>query len=164
VRAWGSLENAERAMPDVAIQAAHCMTMLGGDLSVARAWLLPVWERAVLPPSVSEASPDDPLRARLVRTLEAGLDSVDHEWLARIEAAHRDNPRDPMLQYLAGIACLKRELWGKAQQLLTQAARSLQDPGLLRHAWQALARLAETRGDEVQAAEAWRQAAGVDGH
>jgi HemY protein len=163
-RAWGSLESAERAMPEVAIQAAHCMTLLGGDLSVARAWLLPVWERVVLPPSMTDTLQDDSLRVRLVRTLEAGLDSVDSDWLARIEAAHRDNPRDPMLQYLAGMACLKRELWGKAQQLLTQASRGLRDPRLLRHAWQALAKLAETRGDEVQAAEAWRQAAGVDGH
>jgi HemY protein len=69
-----------------------------------------------------------------------------------------------MLQYLAGIACLKRELWGKALQLLTQAARGLEDPHLLRHAWQALARLAETRGDDIQAAEAWKQAARVGGH
>lgn len=164
VQAWSALETAERAMPEVAIQAAHCMTVLGGDLSVARAWLLPVWERVMRSPSLSDAPSDEALRARLVRTLEAGLDSVDSDWLARIETAHRDNPRDPMLQYLAGIACLKRELWGKAQQLLTQATRGLQDPGLLRHAWQALARLAETRGDEVQAADAWRQAAGVDGH
>ena len=165
VRAWGSLEAAERAMPEVAIQAAHCMTALGGDLATARAWLLPTWERVVLPPSAATHAPaDDALRVRLVRTLEAGLESVDPEWLARIEAAHRDNPRDPMLQYLAGIACLKRELWGKAQQLLTQASRGLQDPHLLRHAWQALAKLAETRGDEVQAAEAWKQAAVVDGH
>lgn len=164
VRAWDSLEATERAMPDVAIQAAHCMTVLGGDLALARAWLLPVWEEVVRPPVAGDASPGGPLLARLVRTLEAGLDSVDPDWLARIEAAHRDNPRDPMLQYLAGIACLKRELWGKAQQLLTQAARGLRDPRLLRHAWQALARLAETRGDERQAAEAWKQAAQVDGH
>jgi HemY protein len=164
VRAWDSLEATERAMPDVAIQAAHCMTVLGGDLALARAWLLPVWEEVVRPPVAGDASPGGPLLARLVRTLEAGLDSVDPDWLARIEAAHRDNPREPMLQYLAGIACLKRELWGKAQQLLTQAARGLRDPRLLRHAWQALARLAETRGDERQAAEAWKQAAQVDGH
>lgn len=167
VRAWGSLEAAERAMPEVAIQAAHCMTALGGDLATARAWLLPAWERVMLAPPPAPAGhalADDALRVRLVRTLEAGLESVDPEWLARIEAAHRDNPRDPMLQYLAGVACLKRELWGKAQQLLTQASRGLQDSHLLRHAWQALATLAEARNDEAQAAEAWRRAAGVDGH
>ena len=31
----------------------------------------------------------------------------------------RRNPRDATLQYLAGMACMKRQLWGKAQQLLT---------------------------------------------
>ena len=164
-RAWNSLEVGERAMPEVALQAAHCMTVLGGDLAVARAWLLPVWERVMaLPPADPGAAQEDPLRVRLIRTLEAGLDSVDSEWLARIETAHRDNPRDPMLQYLAGIACLKRELWGKAQQLLAQAIRGLRDPRLSRHAWQALATLAETRGDEIQAAQAWKQAARVDEH
>jgi len=42
--------------------------------------------------------------------------------LARIESAQKANPRDATLQYLAGMACMKRQLWGKAQQLLTQAA------------------------------------------
>jgi HemY protein len=106
---------------------------------------------------------DDALRVRLVRTLEAGLESVDGDWLARIEAAHQGHPSDPTFQYLAGMACMKRELWGKAQQLLTQATRGLNDPMLLRHAWQALAHLAEIRGDQPQAAQAWRRAAGLDG-
>ena len=64
------------------------------------------------------------------------------EWLARIESAAQANPRDPTLQYLAGMACLHRGLWGRAQMLLAQAARSLQDDGLRRHAWRALAQLA----------------------
>jgi HemY protein len=163
LRAWGALEAAERAMPEVAIHAAHCMAVLGGDLATSRAWLLPVWERMALGPSAADPVRDDALRVRLVRTLEAGLESVDGDWLARIEAAHQGNPRDPTFQYLAGMACMKRELWGKAQQLLTQAGKGLTDPLLLRHAWQALAHLAEMRGDEEQAAQAWRHAAGIDG-
>ena len=54
---------------------------------------------------------------------------------------------------------MKRQLWGKAQQLLTQAGLGLQDVNLHRHAWQALARLAEERGDAEQAAAAWKRAA-----
>jgi HemY protein len=157
-RAWQALEAVEREMPDVAIHAAHRMTVL----AVARAWLLPVWDRVALSPATSDALGSDALRVRLVKTLEAGLDSVDTDWLARIEAAHRNNPRDPTLQYLAGIACMKRELWGKAQQLLMQAGQGLKDPQLHRHAWQALARLAETRGDDAQAADAWKHAAHYD--
>ncbi|MEJ8820824.1 heme biosynthesis HemY N-terminal domain-containing protein [Variovorax humicola] len=157
--AWAELEQLEREMPEVAIHAAQRMVMLqGGDLALARAWLLPAWERMV-------AAPDglgDPLRVKLVRALEAGLDSVDADWLSRIELAQRNNPRDPNLQYIAGMACMKRQLWGKAQQLLTQAALGLQDPDLHRRAWQVLARLAEARDDTEQATTAWKQAAQVE--
>jgi HemY protein len=84
---------------------------------------------------------------------------VDADWLARIESAQRNNPRDPNLQYLAGMACMKRQLWGKAQQLLTQAGLGLQDTELYRRAWLALAELAEAREDAEQAAAAWKRAA-----
>ena len=57
------------------------------------------------------------------------------------------------------MACMKRQLWGKAQQLLRQAALGLQDARLHRNAWRALAPLAEERGDEDAAAAAWKQAA-----
>jgi len=134
------------------------MLALHGDLALARIWLLPVWERAAAEPK----SLSDALRVRLVRALEAGLDTVDGDWLARIEAAQRANPRDPNLQYLAGMACMKRQLWGKAQQLLTQAGLGLQDAALHRRAWSALARLAEDRDDPAQAAEAWKRAAQAD--
>ena len=63
------------------------------------------------------------------------------------------------LQYLAGMACMKRQLWGKAQQLLTQAGLGLQDADLHRRAWQALAQLAEARDDAEQASAAWKRAA-----
>ena len=43
--------------------------------------------------------------------------------------------------------------------LLTQAARNLEDEGLRRSAWRALAELAEQRGDAAAAAEAWKKAA-----
>ena len=64
------------------------------------------------------------------------------------------------MQYLAGMACMKRQLWGKAQQLLTQAALGLQDARLHRNAWRALAELAEQREDTQSAAIAWKRAAG----
>ncbi len=158
LRAWAELEVAERELPEVAIHAAQRMVLLHGDLALARAWLLPVWERMVEHPH----GLGDALRVKLVRALEAGLDSVDADWLARIETAQRSNPRDPNLQYLAGMACMKRQLWGKAQQLLTQAALGLQDAELHRRAWRGLARLAEARDDANQASAAWKQAAQVE--
>lgn len=151
-RAWGTLEPAERLMPEVAVHAAQRLAALRGDAQLAREWLLPVWEQ--------QARLDEPLRVKLVCALEEGLDSIDAAWLARIEAAQKANPRDATLQYLAGMACMKRQLWGKAQQLLTQAALGLRDAALHRNAWRALAELAEQREDASAAALAWKRAAG----
>ena len=57
------------------------------------------------------------------------------------------------------MAFLSRQLWGKARQLLTQSVLGLQDTALRRNAWCALATLAEQRGDDAAAAEAYKQAA-----
>lgn len=150
-RAWSSLESAERQMPELAIHAAQRLTALGGDAHLVRDWLLPVWER--------HDELGDSLKVKLVQALEPGLESFDGAWLARIEQAQRGNPRDATLQYLAGMACMKRQLWGKAQQLMGQAVTGLQDAKLHRNAWRALALLAEERGDEETAAQAWKRAA-----
>ncbi|WBY00865.1 heme biosynthesis HemY N-terminal domain-containing protein [Ramlibacter tataouinensis] len=150
-RAWADLEAAERAMPELAIHAAQRLLLLGGEAQLAREWLLPVWER--------QAGLSDLQKARLVAVLEEGLEDVDAAWLARIETAQRADPRDASLQYLAGMACLRRQLWGKAQQLLAQAAANLEEPRLRGNASRALALLAEQRGDEPAAAAAWKQAA-----
>lgn len=151
-RAWSALEPAEQRMPEVAIHAAQRLASLRGDARLARDWLLPAWE--------TQAELTDSLRVKLVCALEETLDSLDAAWLARIEAAQKANPRDATLQYLAGMACMKRQLWGKAQQLLTQAALGLQDARLHRNAWRALAALAEQREDAPAAALAWKRAAG----
>ncbi|WP_395687194.1 heme biosynthesis protein HemY [Caenimonas koreensis] len=150
-RAWNSLEPSERLMPELAVHAAQKLSALGGDAQVAREWLAPVWDQ--------QAELGDSIKVKLVLALEAGMDSLDSAWLARIEAAQKANPRDATLQYLAGMACMKRQLWGKAQQHLSQAALALQDIRLHRKAWRALAELAEERGDLDTAAKAWKRAA-----
>lgn len=155
---WQSLDASERAMPDLAIHAAQRLATLGGNTALVRQWLLPVWlQMADLSSDLTESQ-----SLRLVHALESSLDAVDTAWLARIETAQQANPRDPRLQYLAGMACLQRQLWGKAQQLLTQAAQQLQDAGLRRSAWRRLAELAEQRGDSTTAAQAWKNAARAD--
>jgi HemY protein len=65
------------------------------------------------------------------------------------------------LQYLAGMACKSHQLWGKAQQQLSQAAPQLQDATLKRRAWCALAELAEQRGEQSVAVSAWKNAAQI---
>lgn len=152
---WQAFEPADRAMPELAIHAAQRLAQLGGSGQQVRQWLLPAWQQMVdLPDALPDAH-----ALKLVNALEAGLDDIDAAWLARIEAAQQANPRDSRLQYLAGRACLQRQLWGKAQQLLTQAAPQLRDASLRRQAWQHLAELAERRGDVNTAAQAWKNAA-----
>lgn len=158
-KAWGQLDAAERGMPEVAILAAERMLSLGGEISLAQQWLLPVWEQMVRPDSA--LVPEQ--RLRLVQVLERSFaqdeGSPDAAWLTRIEAAQMGNPRDALLQYLAGVACMRLGLWGKAQQLLRQSLAQQREPALKRNAWRALALLAEQREDAPAAAEAWRNAA-----
>lgn len=159
--AWEQLETTERLLPDVAFHAARRVLALQGDPALARQWLLPVWERmAEQPDSLADGQ-----RMKLIRVLEAGFEAtgggLDGPWLARIESALQHNPRDPGLQYLAGKACLQQQLWGKAQQLLSQSVVQLGDAELRRSAWKALALLAEERGDTDAANAAYRRAAGA---
>lgn len=156
---WQSLEAPERQMPELAIHAAQRWMALGGDAHTVRHWLQPVWEQMIHPPSSLGEYDALQLVRTLEQTLEAGLDTVDAVWLAKIEAAHQANPRDIRLQYLAGVACLQRQLWGKAQQLLAQAAPQLHDARLRHRAWCRLAELAEKRQDTQAATLAWKQAA-----
>jgi HemY protein len=154
-RAWESLDANEKAMPELVVHAASRLTTLNGDASLARSWLLQVWDRMMQPRS----DIGDNLRVKMILVLESGLQSLDAAWLARIESAQHSRPRDANLQYLAGMACLKLQLWGKSRQLLTQATQGLQDATLHRNAWRALAVLAEQRQDEAAAAEAYKRAA-----
>ena len=157
-RAWDELEYAEREMPDVAMQAAERLLAQDGDASLSRHWLLPIWTQ--LQARADALNPTQ--MVRLVRVLEAGFgpngQAPDAQWLARIEAAQMGNPRDAALQYLAGVVCMRLALWGKAQQMLRQALALLQDPGLKRDAWRALAEMAEQRQDSEAATQAYRQA------
>lgn len=154
---WDSLDTPERAMPEAALAAAERLQQVAQDLAPetlaaqVRRWLASAWDRYdTLEPH---------LRRRLVLALEPGLAVPDVEWLGRIETLQRQYPNDPLLQYLAGQACMQRQLWGKAAQLLGQASTGLEDRELLRRTWCSLARLAEERGDDSAAQVAWKRAA-----
>lgn len=153
--AWAALDHNERVMPDLVIHAASRLMALHGDAALARAWVLPVWEQMM----AVNSDLSDSLCIKIVLVLETGLDSFDGVWLARIESAQSSRPNNAQLAYLAGMACLRHQLWGKAFQLLSQAAPILQNHLLHRNAWRALAVLAEQRGDEAAAAQAYKQAA-----
>jgi HemY protein len=157
-RAWDTLETAERHMPDVAMEAAQRLLTLGGAAALARQWMLPVWDSMIQRADALQLTQ----RVRLVRVLEQSFGSVgdapDAVWLAKVEAAQMANPREAVLQYLAGVVCMRLQLWGKAQQLLKQSLSLLQDAGLRRDAWRALADMAEQRQDIAGATHAYREA------
>jgi HemY protein len=100
---------------------------------------------------------------KLIQILDrsfTGQDSQEErDWLLWIETAQKSNPRDALLQFLAGRLCQKRQLWGKAQLLLTQAAPALEDAVIRRQAWRAVAELAEQREDFQTALQALKKAA-----
>ena len=156
-QAWGALDNNERAMPELVIHAASRLMALGGDANVARQWLLGIWPAAMQPGSALS----DSLRVKLIGALEPGLASLDAAWLARVEAAQVAKPTDANLQYLVGMACMSRQLWGKARQWLSLSVLGLQDAGLRRSAYRALAELAEQRSDAEAALQAYQQAAKI---
>jgi len=154
-KVWLTLDASERAIPDVAVHAAARLMTLQGEASLARQWLAEVWTPVMQPRS--ELS--DALRVKLILAVEASLDASDAQWLARIETAVVARPGDANVEYLAGMACLKHQLWGKAQLLMAHAALNLQDLTLKRKAWLCLATLAEQRNDAVAAQLAFRRAA-----
>jgi HemY protein len=158
---WQKLSANQRKMPEVAAEVALRFMALGGPAGTARLWLEPLWT-----PLQAGAVDWSPLqKLRVVRALE--LSQADpqapeaRQGLARVETLQQAQPRDPQLQYLAGMVCLRHRLWGKAQALLAQAVKGLQEPEMQRRAWLALAELAEQREDPTAAAQAWKQAAMV---
>lgn len=148
---WREFDAADRRDVVVVSHAARRLVAQGAA-EEARQWLRPLWERYASLPS------DE--RHLLSMALARASAGIGPEWLPRLEAALQQAPRDAGLAYAVGCAMAARELWGKAQQLLEQAA---QDDGLQtdarRDAWLQLATLAERDRDEERAARCFRAAA-----
>ena len=155
---WRIFQATEKAIPEVAAHAAKRLLGFQGEPAMALQWLMPVWE------AISQAANDGPdslVRHRFTEVLAQALQKLtpDSEWLARVEQSRLANPRSVELQYLSGMLCLRHSLWGKASQLLEQAAPRLQSAELKRSAWRALAELAEQKGDQAQALACWKLSA-----
>ncbi len=156
-KAWSDLDAADRARAPVALRAAE----LGLRDQVDPTWLMErlnrvwsVWSEQ--PQALSEAE----VHAFVVTlTAALALSAPDVKWLERIESAHLRQPRVAELQLLCGLVCVQHALWGKAQSLLEAAAKRLESEALQRRAHVALAQLAESRGDDAAALQAWKRAA-----
>ncbi|HEX3140243.1 MAG TPA: heme biosynthesis HemY N-terminal domain-containing protein, partial [Rhizobacter sp.] len=115
-RVWSALENTDRRDPFVASRAAVCLAAQGAAAE-ARTWLRPFWER------LGEFNEDE--RAALAYGLVASIDGLTPDWLARLESAAQDYPREAAIAYAVGCALAERELWGKARLLLEQASTAV---------------------------------------
>jgi HemY protein len=158
-RAWDRLEPSERNQPDVVLHASQRMLKLSGEAAAVMPWLTPLWNRMVQQPE--SCSPA--IRERVAQTLARALVLLpaDPDWLASIDRARQTYPRWVELQYLAGMVCWHHALWGKAQQMLEQAAPQLAHADMQRQAWRTLAQLAEQKEDTARAQLCWKRAAEV---
>lgn len=158
-RAWDNLEASERNQPEVVLHAAQRMLKLSGEAAAVMPWLTPLWNRLVQQPDSCTPA----LRERVAQILARALVLLpaDLEWLASIDRARQTYPRWVELQYLAGMVCWHHALWGKAQQMLEQAAPQLSNPDMQRQAWRTLAQLAEQKEDTARAQLCWKRAAEV---
>lgn len=184
--AWANLSPTERQMPELVIATAQSMVQFEPFGTSGLTLLLPIWEQYALNPGDFAQSAGASVPGKLARALETGLRALSNQvaakdtvqgvaqgvvqgvaqaeatgsaWLARLESAQNRSPRVPELQYLVGVVCQQRGLWGKAQQMMALATQGLTDPALLRDAWCVTAVLAERQGDTATALYAWKQAA-----
>jgi HemY protein len=153
-RLWGQFDAADRRDPLVAVRAA----LRAAHLDAAedgRAWLRPFWER------LSELTREErePVALALIETRSG----IGVDWLPRLEAAAQTFGHESAVVAAVGMVFAERQLWGKARQLLEQAAAA---PGLparnRRMAWRQLAALARGETDEARAVKCERAAAALD--
>jgi len=158
-RAWDVLEATERSQPEVVLHAAQRMIKLSGEATAVMPWLTPLWNRMVQQPDSCTPA----IRERVAQTLARALLMLptDAEWLASIDRARQTYPRWVELQFLAGMVCWHHALWGKAQQMLEQAAPQLTNAEMQRQVWRTLAQLAEQKEDTSRAQLCWKRAAEV---
>jgi HemY protein len=158
-RAWLALESHEQAIPEVVLHAAQRMLGFDDQAATVMPWLTPLWNRMVQQPDACTPV----IRERMAQTLARALLQLppDAAWLTSIDRARDTYPRWVELQYLAGMVCWHHALWGKAQQMLAQAASQLTQPDMQRQAWRTLAQLAEQKEETERAQLCWKRAAEV---
>lgn len=162
IAAHALMDEAQKADFSLACPAAQRLMELQGDAALARQWLHAAWVGHFVEPTTREQAQtqmSSPATMALIDAVRTCLSGAQHDWLALIEQTTRTHPHLPQLQYLAGLVCLERQLWGKARQQLEKALPRLQHRAWRVHAMTALAALAEQREDAATAAQLYRRAA-----
>jgi len=138
--AWNRIPSADRQRTDLALEGARLLNITGRGRAAAtaiEAALAHRWDERLL---------DEYARAQVFPARER---------IERAEGWLKAHPNDAALQRCLGLLCLREQLWGKARSYLEESLRLQTHPATLL----ALARLAETLGDEAAAARNFREAA-----
>lgn len=138
--AWSSVPSADRERAELALEAARLLNLAGRGRTAAQAIeaaLAKAWDERLL---------DEYARSQVFPARDR---------IERAEGWLNSHPGDAALLRCLGLLCLKEQLWGKARSYLEDSLRSASHPATLL----ALARLAETIGNEAEAGRHFREAA-----
>ena len=153
-RLWGQFDLADRRDTQIACRAAARAAALGAA-DDGRAWLRPFWDR------LSELPREE--RGSVSLALVECRAGIGPEWLPRLDSAAQAFGHESAVVAAVGMCFAERQLWGKARQLLEQAAASPTLPSRTRRAaWRQLAQLARQEADAARAAGCDRAAAAID--
>ncbi len=139
-RLWNTIPAADRAAPELALEAASCFNRLGRGTEAAQALehaLNQQWTERLL---------DEYARCADVNVSAA---------IAQVEAWIQEHGRTAAALRCLGRICLRARLWGKARNYLEESQRLAPDPDTAL----AMGELAESMGDSQTAALQFREAA-----
>jgi HemY protein len=139
-RTWNSIPAADRALPELALEAARCFNRLGRAASAAQ-----ILEQAL------QQNWNERLLAEYARCAELPATGA----LLRLERWMQTHGRSAAALCCAGRICLRAQLWGKARSYLEESRRVQDNP----ETSLAMAELAQSLGDEALAADCFRDAA-----
>jgi HemY protein len=147
---WRRLPEADRRIPEVALEAAQLLNRAGRGRVAAEALEAVLGASSANWDEVAERLLDEYGRAQVFPT-RGQLERAER-WLSQAP------PRGPIRAALlraAGMICLREQLWGKAKGYLLDSLGEATHPATSL----ALARVAEAVGAEAEAAERYREAA-----
>lgn len=147
---WRRLPQADREMPEIALEGARLLNVAGRGHLAAEVIETALGKSPAAWDDMAERLLDEYARAQAFPA-RSQLERAE-AWLA--QAPQRGPIRAALLR-TAGLICLREQLWGKSKGYLQESLTEASHPST----FLALARLADTVGDEADAARQYREAA-----
>ena len=147
---WRGLPQADRELPEIALEGARLLNVAGRGHLAAEIIETALGKSPAAWDDMAERLLDEYARAQAFPA-RSQLERAE-AWLA--QAPPRGLVRAALLR-TAGLICLREQLWGKSKGYLEDSLTEAKHPST----FLALARLAETVGDEAEAARQYREAA-----